>query len=667
MSFRATDSQGIAVSERESLLSRVAFDALPLAALLCDAEQTILLANRSAESLLGAGNEIPPGIRLASLLSAESAALLSAQWPQRELPSERSGKAAPLLLAAVTLKGRHITLSTQIDQSGYLLVTLAAAKPPLPQDEARHLDDARFRMMISSVRDYALLMLDPTGHVQSWNDGARRLKGYSDTDIIGQHFSRFYPPEDVAADKPGYELKHALLDGRFEDEGWRVRKDGTRFWANVIITPMRDESGTLIAFSKVTRDMTSRKSHEDSFRLMVEAAPSAMLMVDPKGSITIVNKQAEQLFGYLRAELLGQPVELLVPQRIRPKHPGLRDGFMSHPQPRSMGIGRDLFGVTKSGNEVPIEIGLNPIETPEGFFVLASIIDITERKRSANALAESNRAMAVQIAETQSALERLQETQNQLVQAEKLASLGGLVAGIAHEINTPVGNTFTAATLLQDEVGVLAGKFASGSLKRSDFETFVQGSVEAVRIIVTNTSRAANLIQSFKMIAVDQSSGEIRELEMLSYLNEVMLSLRPLLRRGQVEAIIDCPPELRVVTAPGELAQVITNLVSNAVLHAFEPNQPGELKLSVRVVGGNVELRCRDSGKGMNADVLGKIFDPFFTTRRGSGGSGLGMHIVYNIVEQTLGGRIAVHSAPGEGTEFVITFPQNHHQKKSQG
>jgi len=250
-----------------------------------------------------------------------------------------------------------------------------------PAQKAKPNEEA-FRLLVDSIVDYAIFMLSPQGHVTTWNRGAQQMKGYENEDILGAHFSVFYPPEDVASGKPARELKIAADKGRFEDEGWRLRKDGSRFWANVVITALRDSQGVLHGFSKVTRDLTRKKLEEERFRVVVEAAPNAMIMVDKEGAIVLVNSQTEKLFGYPRQELLHKPIEILVPERFRGQHPGHRRSFFAAPQARAMGAGRDLYGLLKNGREVPIEIGLNPIETPEGNFVLASIIDITERKRA---------------------------------------------------------------------------------------------------------------------------------------------------------------------------------------------------------------------------------------------------------------------------------------------
>jgi signal transduction histidine kinase len=251
----------------------------------------------------------------------------------------------------------------------------------------------------------------------------------------------------------------------------------------------------------------------------------------------------------------------------------------------------------------------------------------------------------------------LQEAQKQLVESEKMASLGQLVAGVAHEINTPIGVSFTAATHFAKQTRHMQQIFQAGQIKKSDMTTFLTVAGETNDQLIANLSRASKLIQSFKQVAVDQSFDAPRQFELAEYLNELTLSLAPAVRKSGHSTQLSCPADIVMKGYPGALAQVITNLIMNALAHAFDGIQGGIIKIDVQRFGDHIELTCEDNGKGIPDDILPKIFDPFFTTRRSSGGSGLGLHIAYNLVTQKLHGRIGCDSKVGTGTKFWLSLP----------
>ena len=253
-----------------------------------------------------------------------------------------------------------------------------------------------FQALVAAVKDYAIFMLDTHGRVSSWNTGAERIKGYKSDEIVGEHFSRFYTQEDIELGKPDSELKMAASEGQLEDEGWRVRKDGSRFWANVIITAIRGKNGELLGFSKVTRDFTERKKAEEAlrasenrFRSLFEFSPDAIVVTNQQGKIAEVNAHVREAFGYDRSELLGQPIEVLIPERFRIAHPGHRADYAAHPRVRNMGAGLDLYGRRKDGSEFPVDIMLGPVAAPEGQMVLSVIRDLTQKREAEEALRRS--------------------------------------------------------------------------------------------------------------------------------------------------------------------------------------------------------------------------------------------------------------------------------------
>ena len=259
--------------------------------------------------------------------------------------------------------------------------------------------------------------------------------------------------------------------------------------------------------------------------------------------------------------------------------------------------------------------------------------------------------------ELQSRLDELRQLQAHLVNAEKMAALGGLVAGVAHEINTPLGIGVTAASHLEQETRRLGLELEDGTLTRERLVQFRQLALESAQLILRNLRRADELVRSFKQVAVDQSSEERRELDLAVYLQEILTSLKPAIKKTPYRIELECEPSIRINTFPGAIYQIVANLVMNSLRHGFEDRPEGMIRLVVSRLGDRIVLDYRDDGKGMAEDVRRRIFEPFFTTRRGTGGSGLGMHIVWNLATQILGGSIACESAPGEGTHFDWRIP----------
>lgn len=231
------------------------------------------------------------------------------------------------------------------------------------------------------------------------------------------------------------------------------------------------------------------------------------------------------------------------------------------------------------------------------------------------------------------------------------------MAGVAHEINTPIGIGVTAASYLSERSRSLAQRFEAGSLTREELAKFIAQSNDSAAMVLSNLQRAAELIRSFKQVAVDQTGGQRRSFYMKEYLEEVIRSLSPQLGRTSHVVDLMCPVELEVMTSPGDISQIITNLVMNSLIHGFDGVACGHIGIEVSVEGEEIILRYRDDGRGIAPEHLPHIFEPFFTTRRGQGGSGLGLHVVYNIVTQGLAGRISCASKPGQGVLFEIRLP----------
>jgi signal transduction histidine kinase len=296
-------------------------------------------------------------------------------------------------------------------------------------------------------------------------------------------------------------------------------------------------------------------------------------------------------------------------------------------------------------------------------FVATQVANSLQRRRSAESLRLANTQLEQRVQERTreltNTLNELRDTQGELVRQEKLATLGGLVAGIAHEINTPLGICVTATTHVQGELRNWRKKLEAGTLDGNQLRAIFDELDTAMRILDNNTRRGAELVHSFKQIAVDQSSGKQRTFDLAEYLDEIVLSLKPKLKHSFAKVRVECPADIRMDSFPGALSQVVTNLIMNSLQHGFDGRTQGSIRVTAALDGDEVRLDVVDDGIGMSAADLKRYFDPFFTTKRSSGGTGLGAHIVYNQVTSVLGGAIRAESRPGEGLKVHMRLPRS--------
>jgi len=297
-------------------------------------------------------------------------------------------------------------------------------------------------------------------------------------------------------------------------------------------------------------------------------------------------------------------------------------------------------------------------------FMASHVAVAIARMQADRKLRTTKELLEEQNAALNTALTQLQQAQGELVRQEKLASLGGLVAGVAHEINTPLGICVTATSHLVEELRLTREELANGEMTEDSLSNFFDIVDQSLRIMTTNTQRAAALVRSFKQVAVDQSSGDIRSFNLRNYLNEVLLSLQPKLKGRPVKVEVDCPHDMVLDSYPGAVSQIVTNMVVNSLVHGFEREQAGNIAIRAALDGEMVSFTYTDDGAGMDKESLDKLFDPFFTTKRGSGGSGLGAHILFNLVTGALGGTVHVESAPGQGLRYALRFPRSMRAEK---
>ncbi len=483
-----------------------------------------------------------------------------------------------------------------------------------------------FRLFVERVQDYAIFMLDVQGNVATWNEGARRIKGYQDAEIIGKHFSCFYSPEDIAAHKPQRELAIAADQGRYAEEGLRLRSDGSPFWASVVITALYDDQRQLRGYAKITQDVTTSKHAEEKSRLMVNLALNAMVLVDKQGIIVLVNPQTETLFGYSTEQLVGQSIEVLVPDRYKAEHPANRSRYFRDPILRPMGAGRDLYGRRSDGSEFPVEIGLHPIETDGGLQVLGSIVDITERKR---------------------AEEQARKYLSELAHVARLSTTGQMVSELAHEMNQPLAAAANYAR-------------ACVNFARSDKGATVDQLMVWMEKAAAQINRTLEIVNRLASFVKNEPANRAlininRVIE-----NIVALSVPGVSASPRANDVI-CPTllldeSLALVSADRiQIEQVLLNLIRNGV-EAMQDVPPGEAQLVIRTSTDGEFLRVdvSDKGKGIPPEQIPRIFGPFFTTK--STGIGLGLSISRSIVENHHG-QMSVESIVGKGTTFRFTLP----------
>jgi PAS domain S-box-containing protein len=474
-------------------------------------------------------------------------------------------------------------------------------------------------------------MLDPDGFIRTWNAGAERFKGYAASEIIGQHFSVFYPPGEQIAGRPALALRTALEEGKFEDEGWRVRKDGSQFWASVVIDPLRDDSGQLVGFAKITRDITERKVAQDALReseqrfsLLVQGVTDyAIFMLSPTGEVTNWNAGAERIKGYSRDEILGKHFSCFYTEEDRASNVPAQTLAIARMEGR---FEREGWRVRKDGSRFWAHVVVDAIRDEAGELVgFAKVIrDVTERKQAAEALERANAA---------------------LFQSQKMESLGQLTGGVAHDFNNLLAVMSNGLEVLSQRVQDHGGLSMLETMHRA-------------------VARGAMLTQQLLSFARQQAL-KVEKCNVTA----VIRSFEAILRRAAEGAIgLEIRPESRprpVLLDVARFEAALLNLVVNArdampgggkIVVGVENVELGEGAVAMLAAGPYVRVSVADTGSGMSPEVAARAFDPFFTTKEVGKGTGLGLSQVYGFIAQS-GGDVLIDSEPGRGTVVSIYLP----------
>ena len=491
-------------------------------------------------------------------------------------------------------------------------------------------DEGRYRLLVDAISDFAIYMLDPDGMVTSWNSGAERFKGYAPSEIIGQHFSRFYTPEDQERGIPAKALETAQREGKFEAEGWRVRKDGTRFWAYVVIDPIRQPKGEILGYAKITRDLTERRAAEEElrrgqeqFRLLVQGVTDyAICMLDTKGLVSSWNLGAQRIKGYAPGEIIGQHFSRFYTDEDRAAgapqealETARRDGRFEKEGQRVRKDG------TRFWAHVIIDAITNDAGEPIGFAKITR--DITERRQ---------------------AQEKLEKTREALLQSQKMEAVGQLTGGIAHDFNNLLMAVLGSLELVRK-------RLPDDGRTRSLLENAVEGARRGVSL--TKRMLAFARRQELKQERIDVA-------DLVRGMAELMQrSLGP-----GIEIETRFPlAALPVIADANQLEMALLNLAVNA---RDAMPEGGQIIISAReesILSANglrpgqyIALTITDRGTGMDQATLARAMEPFFTTKGLGRGTGLGLSMVHGFAEQS-GGRFTLCSQQGEGTTAEIWLP----------
>lgn len=477
-------------------------------------------------------------------------------------------------------------------------------------------------------------------------------------------FSPKYQFDGRSSEEKGMEYINRCYDeGSVRFEWIHQKFNGEPFWCEVIITTMVLDGDVVVHTN--WRNISEKKDLElklaeqkEIFETLFNESMDGLCIFDGHQYIDC-NKAFLTLFGFThKDQVMGlHPIDLS--PEFQPDGKTSRDSVRVVLQD-SLGRGSTRFEWVHQkvdGTKFWAEVILTMVKLNGVFSIYAAIRDISEKKQLELELYERNAELDRTNQDLEQMLDHLKQTQDQLVESEKMASLGSLVAGVAHEINTPVGVGLMGITHLMEENETIRKRYQNGELSEEVFEDYLSSTTDLSKIVLKNLDRTAHLVRGFKQIAVDQASEEERAINLKEYIEEIIFSLGSVIRKANANIEVDCPPDYHVITNPGHLSQVVTNLIVNSITHGFQDKKGGKININIREKSAKqFTMIYKDDGKGISKSNLTKIFDPFFTTNRANGGSGLGLNVTYNIVKNTFHGSITCRSQENEGVEFTLNL-----------
>lgn len=529
--------------------------------------------------------------------------------------------------------------------------------------------ETRLTTILDNV-DGFIYLKDKDGRYLFANRAVRKLWGLDNLrDVVGRTDAAFFDAEAVATLRRND--RRVLIDGEHlcAEEILTVAGSGKAAIYESNKLPLRHDDGTIYALCGISIDITERRRREADFQVAMTLMPVPVGIANTEGAIVFLNTAFIGTYGYSISDVptVGVWLDRAYPDpayRLRASEMWSADVAVAVATGDTT-PSREYEVTTKAGRQKQVLITMRPI----GEMFVTVFEDITQRRKDevelklhrehmASQVFERTRELGEKNAALETTLSQLRNAQDRLVQSSKLASLGELVAGIAHELNTPIGNAKTLASTLRDRGEQMRRQVATAAVRRSELLAYVDQAGEGASLLERNLDRAAELLQSFKHVAVDRASSQRRKFDLDPTVHDLVATLHPMLKRSPVAVVLEIEPDLLLDSYPGPLGQVLVNLVQNALVHAFPEGAAGTVRITGQGLADTVEIRVRDDGQGIEEKHLRRVFDPFFTTRLGQGGSGLGLNIAYNIVTGLLGGTLSVESRVGQGSCFVLRIPK---------